>query len=345
MRSIISASSPNGRRLCGRPASRIGVEYVDRVLGLDGDLEAEVAGVAGARQGDRCRADLGLGLPEERQRRRPRVPAHSARRGSADPGSRGCRSRRRRPRSSTRSRPRRSLNQPKLGRAAVSRKSVSECRKTTPSSMTKPRSSHHSGVLRLAGPAAADVAGQHARRGSRSASGPWMRYLNRGEVSKTPTALRTAKYSCFGRVRVAQRGQVPLPVRVEALGVELAQPGVERGGLDHLNDTLLIRASVAVSTDSTSRSVGIDQAKAVEDPGVDLGLVAEVADSGRTGRRGRRRRSRRGTGSAATTPGRSRAAPPPTWPARCTITRGSCSAPVTSRSGRTPAGGRLSYGE
>ena len=33
---------------------------------------------------------------------------------------------------------------------------------------------------------------------SRSASGPWMRYLNSGEVSKTPTEFRTAKYSCFG---------------------------------------------------------------------------------------------------------------------------------------------------
>ena len=33
---------------------------------------------------------------------------------------------------------------------------------------------------------------------SRSASGPVMRYLYSGEVSKTPTALRTAKYSCFG---------------------------------------------------------------------------------------------------------------------------------------------------
>jgi len=30
------------------------IEHVDRVLGLDGDLEAEVTGVAGARQGDRC---------------------------------------------------------------------------------------------------------------------------------------------------------------------------------------------------------------------------------------------------------------------------------------------------
>ena len=30
------------------------------------------------------------------------------------------------------------------------------------------------------------------------ASGPVMRYLNSGELSKTPTALRTAKYSCLG---------------------------------------------------------------------------------------------------------------------------------------------------
>jgi hypothetical protein len=32
----------------------------------------------------------------------------------------------------------------------------------------------------------------------RSASGPWIRYLNSGEVSKTPTEFRTAKYSCLG---------------------------------------------------------------------------------------------------------------------------------------------------
>ena len=66
MRSIISASSPKGRRPCGAPGLEDGVEHVERVVGLDGDLEAEVAGVAGARQRDRRRADLGLGVLEER---------------------------------------------------------------------------------------------------------------------------------------------------------------------------------------------------------------------------------------------------------------------------------------
>jgi hypothetical protein len=42
----------------------------------------------------------------------------------------------------TRRRPRWLSSQPRLGRAAVSRNSDDECRKTTPSSMTKPRSSH-----------------------------------------------------------------------------------------------------------------------------------------------------------------------------------------------------------
>jgi hypothetical protein len=58
MRSIISASSPNGRRPW--PAGlQHGVEHVDRVVRLDGDLEAEVAGVAGAGQRDAAPADLG----------------------------------------------------------------------------------------------------------------------------------------------------------------------------------------------------------------------------------------------------------------------------------------------
>ena len=67
MRSIINASSPNGRRLCGRPASRIGVEDVHGVVGLDRDLEAEVPGVARPGQRHLRRPDLRLCVPEERQ--------------------------------------------------------------------------------------------------------------------------------------------------------------------------------------------------------------------------------------------------------------------------------------
>ena len=136
------------------------VEHVERLLGLDRDLEAEVAGVAGAGQGDRRGADLGLGVLEEGERLglRHQGGQHGPRAGALDgedavvvgdvldldPQP-----------------PARSVNQPRLGRAAVSRKSVSECRKTTPSSITNPRSSHQS-VYWAARPAGADVADEHA---------------------------------------------------------------------------------------------------------------------------------------------------------------------------------------
>ena len=84
-----------------------------------------------------------------------------------------------------------------MGSAAVSRKSVAECRKTTPSSSTKPRSSHQ--TVYCARP------GRHGRMSrvitparNRSASRPAIRYLYSGDVSKKPALLRTAKYSCFG---------------------------------------------------------------------------------------------------------------------------------------------------
>ena len=53
------------------------------------------------------------------------------------------------------------------------------------------------GVPDSAGP---DVAGEHAGRGTRSASGPWIRYLYSGDESKMPAALRIAKYSNFSDI-------------------------------------------------------------------------------------------------------------------------------------------------
>ena len=64
-----------------------------------------------------------------------------------------------------------------------------------------------------------------------------------------------------------------------------------------------------------------------------------------TGRRAHPRRSRSGRAAAATTPGRSARSAATHLAGSRTITRGSCTAPVTSRSGRVPGAGRLSYGE
>ena len=63
--------------------------------------------------------------------------------------------------------------------------------------MTNPRSSHHAVYCAWPG-RQVRMSRTSAPDSSRSASGPVMRYLYSGEVSKTPTALRTAKYSCFG---------------------------------------------------------------------------------------------------------------------------------------------------
>ena len=64
----------------------------------------------------------------------------------------------------------------------------------TPSSITNPRSSHQAVYWALPG---AHVRMSRARTPARnrSASGPVIRYLYSGDESKTPAALRTAKYS------------------------------------------------------------------------------------------------------------------------------------------------------
>ena len=75
--------------------------------------------------------------------------------------------------------------------------SLSEWRKTTPSSITKPRSSHQ--IVYCARPGRqVRMSRVNTPASSASASRPRIQYLYRGEVSKSPTLLRTAKYSCFG---------------------------------------------------------------------------------------------------------------------------------------------------
>ena len=88
----------------------------------------------------------------------------------------------------------RSAKYAKFGSAEVSRYSSLRGWRMTPSSMTKPRSS--SQQVYWAWP------GGHARMSrastparNRSASLPVMRYLYSGLESKSPAALRTAKYS------------------------------------------------------------------------------------------------------------------------------------------------------
>ena len=78
MRSIISASSPNGRMLWPCPASSTASSTVDGVVGLDGELEAEVTGVAGAGHGDRGVGRSSPGCARSRRARRPRASAARA---------------------------------------------------------------------------------------------------------------------------------------------------------------------------------------------------------------------------------------------------------------------------
>ena len=89
------------------------------------------------------------------------------------------------------------VSQLSIGRAAVISSSLSLWRKTTPSSITKPRSSHHS--VYAARPGRRTLRSRTTTPDKKStASGPVIRYLKSGEVSKIPTPLRTAKYSCLG---------------------------------------------------------------------------------------------------------------------------------------------------
>ena len=87
-------------------------------------------------------------------------------------------------------------------------------------------------VLRLPGPAGADVADQHAGEeplGVR-AGDP---VLEQRRGVEDPDGVADREVLVLRRVGVAQRRQVALPVRVEALRVELAEPRVERRGRDH----------------------------------------------------------------------------------------------------------------
>ena len=91
-------------------------------------------------------------------------------------------------------RPMRSAKYAKLGSAEVRRYSSLPVRRMTPSSMTKPRSSsQHVYWAWPGGQARMSRASMPAR--NVSASLPVIRYLYSGLESKTPAALRTAKYS------------------------------------------------------------------------------------------------------------------------------------------------------
>ena len=207
------------------------VEHVDRLVGLDGDLEPEVTGVAGAGEGHRRGPELGVGEPEERQRvglghqRRE----HGPRAGALD------------------------------GEDAVALRDVLDLDAQPSAQVAEPAEVgagsgqqevgvgvpeddavlHHEAavvapqrVLRVAGSAQPDVADQH----------PGEELLGVGALDPVLVQRRGVEDAdrvadrevlVLGGVGVAQRRQVALPVRVEALGVQLAQSGVERRRPDH----------------------------------------------------------------------------------------------------------------
>ncbi len=109
------------------------------------------------------------------------------------------------------------------------------------------------------------------------------------------------------------------------------------------NGVVLIMVTPTLSVTDSRVSSPAD-AEGMQHPREDLGLVAEPANRpdgpvcapAPVSHRNRQRGDHSGSESrrAATH-----------FAGSWTITRGSCKAPVTSRSGRDPAGGRLSYGE
>ena len=69
----------------------------------------------------------------------------------------------------------------------------------TPSSTTKPRSSHQ--IVYCAWPGwQARMSRARTPARNRSASGPWMRYFYSGDESNSPALLRIAKYSNFSDI-------------------------------------------------------------------------------------------------------------------------------------------------
>ena len=122
------------------------------------------------------------------------------------------------------------------------------------------------------------------------------------------------------------------------------------GRLGHGEEVVVRRALLGLGEDpevhaATLGAGSVGDAEPVEEPGEHLGLVGEVAEPAARPDVRAGAGLDRGTGSAATTPGRTRAARATHLAGSRTMTRASCTAPVTSRSGRPPAGGRLSYGE
>ena len=166
----------------------------------------------------------------------------------------------------------------------------------------------------------------------------------------------TARRRCPGSraTRLARCSSRATSSHVDAGALQVVAQVRRRGGLvagrrpSSRAGALLVSIRIrsrATRSDLVVQAAHAADSQPVEDPGGDLGLVGQVPEPARTGRRGRPPRARSGTGSAATTPGRCARSAATHFAGSCTITRGSCTAPVTSRSGRAPAAGRLSYGE
>ena len=215
-----------------RPAGlEDGVQDLHRVVGRDGQLEAQVAGVAGARHHDRDRRELGLGEPEVRQvgdlGHQP--GEHVARARALDGEHRVV-----------------------VG-DVLDRDAAAVLVRGQPA-QHRPRGRHQQLVValpeddavlhheaavvapqrvrRAAGPQDAQVAHHHA--------GQEVDGLGTGDpVLEERRGVEDAHRVAHGEVLVlggvgeAQRGQVPRPVGVEVLVVELGQALVERRRADH----------------------------------------------------------------------------------------------------------------
>ena len=176
MRSVISASSPNGRMPWPRPGLEDGVEHVDRAVLGHGQLEAEVAGVAGPGQRHRGVGHLRRHVVEVAERLGLRHQGASARRATAAPGRRASRS----PRSRPRARPAGRSRAPGTTTAPAARRSAGTRR---PSAGTPRRRASRSPGRRTRHVYCA-WPGRHvlmsrtsAPASSRSASGPVTTYL------------------------------------------------------------------------------------------------------------------------------------------------------------------------
>ena len=226
MRSVISASSPNGRMPWPRPGLEHGVEHVDRAVLGHRQLEAEVTGVAGPAQRHRGVGHLHRHVVEvaERLRLRHQGAQHGAR-------------------------PR-----PLDGEHPVALGDVLELDPQAAPELLEPRQRrprrgqeelvgrvpehhpvvHHAAlvvapgrVLRLARPARLHVADQRPGQQPLGVR-PGDEVLVERRGVEDPHRVPDREVLVLRSMGVAQRRQRALPVGVEPLVVELAQPRVER---------------------------------------------------------------------------------------------------------------------